>query len=600
MNFSKTSIIISAVLTAGIFPFSTAAKTKIINLLGSQFEIYETKKGDTFFGVAHEQGWNDSILTKYNPEVLAPFSKGEILVYPISDAYSNSDIEGNASDSFTADTGSRLNGISENGIYTLKPDDTLAGIARASGVSVESILDLNPGLMPELVLTGEKIKIPAPGSGIKKITEKAERNYIDSFKIHSVGNDDTWSQIAQNYSLDENLLKSANPDVVTLKKNQKLIIPMVATSTYEITRFERDDRESSESGIMQIYKDLHNRLDSKLKIAVLAESSSSKKDIEFLRGFLMALKAKNRDSFPVSLKVIDGSLPEDEIVSQMEQFAPNVIFTTFDKNIPTYFSEFALKFKTPSVNVFDLKDETYLTNPFIIQMIAPSAHFNERVADNIYSKFKDYKLVILGNIDENDSLAPELLKLWKFSEVSKLPELSLEPFSGILGEKVLFYGYPTKKDEVSEILKQVSMLAAQDTGADYKIIGRPNWILFDDLLKSDALNVETLIPSRFYLNDSMPESKVFYDSYNEMYNATPIKSVPLFAATGYETATYFIESFLQNDGDINMFKPDYSSLQTAFGLDRANNWSGFLNRPVFLVRYAPAAGGTVVERIVIE
>ena len=43
--------------------------------------------------------------------------------------------------------------------YTVKTGDTLAGIARKTGLSVEKIQELNPQLDPQALVSGQKIKL---------------------------------------------------------------------------------------------------------------------------------------------------------------------------------------------------------------------------------------------------------------------------------------------------------------------------------------------------------------------------------------------------------------------------------------------------------
>ncbi len=44
--------------------------------------------------------------------------------------------------------------------YEIQPDDTVAGIAETFGVSIEAILEANPGLDPTRLVIGERIVIP--------------------------------------------------------------------------------------------------------------------------------------------------------------------------------------------------------------------------------------------------------------------------------------------------------------------------------------------------------------------------------------------------------------------------------------------------------
>jgi LysM repeat protein len=43
--------------------------------------------------------------------------------------------------------------------YTIKPGDTPSGIAAAHGISTQRLMELNPGLAPESLTVGEKVRV---------------------------------------------------------------------------------------------------------------------------------------------------------------------------------------------------------------------------------------------------------------------------------------------------------------------------------------------------------------------------------------------------------------------------------------------------------
>lgn len=49
--------------------------------------------------------------------------------------------------------------------WVVEPGDTLYLIARETGFSVEEILQINPGIIPENLLVGTKICLPAGALG---------------------------------------------------------------------------------------------------------------------------------------------------------------------------------------------------------------------------------------------------------------------------------------------------------------------------------------------------------------------------------------------------------------------------------------------------
>jgi len=58
----------------------------------------------------------------------------------------------------TSGSGARRGRLGQN-FYTVKTGDTLAGIAVKVGIPVEKLLELNPDLDPQALVSGQKIKL---------------------------------------------------------------------------------------------------------------------------------------------------------------------------------------------------------------------------------------------------------------------------------------------------------------------------------------------------------------------------------------------------------------------------------------------------------
>lgn len=635
---------------------SYAFNLSTVEILGKKFYVYEAKKGDTFFGIAREFNWNDNELERMNPDVITPLKKGAKIYYPVDDSESETiateairnvkptDLTHVVKKGETVysiahlyglpiETIYKLNPSSRNGIkanetlilneaaptyaqldsenatdesyfYTIKRGDTLRSIASSNGVSVASILQANPGLSRFNFKTGDTIKIPETGSGIEIITTTVEEPQVQNFSSYSVKSDETWSSIARKHNLEVKDLKYANPDIDKLKKNQTISIPKIVNIEVEETVVGEDPRELSNDGIDEIYNDIHGLSDKEnnkyINIAIIPETSNGRKDLEFIRGFLTGIKELKNDSYKINLKIIDGSLKSTKILNELEEFKPSLIFITADKNIPEHISAFASENQTPVVNTFDVRSEEYTVNPYFIQLLTPPSYFNEIVADNIYNKFNDHKIIMMGPEDNTDLLASSLKKLFKPSEIlilslettegSKIPDFSK------MG-KILFYGYPTKKEEVEKILEYVQEVKDQNPFIEIKVLGRPNWIVYDESLGEKLHNINAIIPSRFYIDEKSGKAQNFYASYKELFDRTPVKSVPLYAGVGYDTATYFLPALYKANLDLNNLIPSSDSLQNEFDLKRVSNWGGFINEPIYLVHFSPSG---MINKIVIE
>lgn len=647
-------IIAAAVMLAAfISGVSAADNLPVVEILGQKYYVYEIKKGDSLFGIARENGWDDAELKRLNPSATSPLKKGAKLYYPVSGAadksvvptVSNPEEAGLLSPlthkvkkgetvysisrtyGIPVNTIYQLNPSSKTGIkagetltlrkqeirgtgnrdmegyYTVKKGDTLYKVARDHGVTVAAILQENPGVSEKNFQAGSIIKMPKSGTGITMVTDTVKESTLQGFDVHKAGKKDTWNSIAESKGVSVSDLKKANPEVKEPKNNQLIAIPKIETVEVEKEVIREDPREVTSEGVADIYEDVHRIVDvdidepMQINVAVVLSEPSSKKDLEFSRGFLTAMDEMKRSGTKVNLKFIEGNASSNDILSQLKEFKPAIIYLTADSNLPDYLAEYSTTAQVPMVNTFDVKSEDYTDNPYLIQLLAPTSYFNDGIAEYIQKKYKGYKLIMAGEEDEGDQLALSLQEVWTPSDVITMPEADFSEYTFSDGNNYVIYGSPVKKAEVSNLV--TSVIAAQENNpmVEIKVIGRPNWIVFDESLGEKFHKADVNIPSRFYFDKESSDGKMFISRFKEIFDRTPVKSFPVYAAMGYDAASYFVKEMALTGGDINKFSGSDNTLQIPVRLKRPSNWTGLLNPAVYMVRFTPY---DTIEKNVVE
>lgn len=249
------------------------------------------------------------------------------------------------------------------------------------------------------------------------------------------------------------------------------------------------------------------------------------------------------------------------------------MFITNDGSVPRYLAEYAEVSQTPLVNTFDVKSDDYNSNPYIVQLLTPSTLFNDNIAAAVHERYGDRTIVFVGDEDDNDLLAASLHRLWDPKRVRTMPVACLSPDMFREDGKYLVYGYPVKKSEVAELLAKVISVREERPMADIDVLGRPNWIVLEDALEQQFHNASVTIPSRFYIAKDSEPYRTFMQNYRLMWNRTPVKSLPLYAAVGYDTSSYFIPALAKSKGDLNALGDSRATVQSDFRLVRASNWA---------------------------
>lgn len=614
-------------------------------ILGTEYYIYETKKDESLYGIAKKFGWNIEELERLNPEVSGSLHKGERLYYPTGNLQNKSEevktpieidysslepIKHKVKKGETIYSISRQYGIpldviynynpnAKRGVkkddiiqipqtstspyyfYTVKRGDSLQSLSETYNTSVEEILKNNAGLTAKTLREGEIIRLSVNSNVGKSKTEIVEENVVSSITSYKVSKNESWKDISEKTGVGVDILIEANEDSSEPPMNSMINVPLVETVEIEKDIPIENQGELSSTEVQEIYDTIKGTAsdegdNTNVKIALLLDDPNSNKDIDFTRGMLLSLDNLSGLDYKVDLKILDGRVASDNIINDLDDFEPNLIISTADKTFPLFLADYGNTNNVQIVNVFDIKNDLYEDNASIVQLLPPSSFLNDRIAANLYSSNSKRKLIFVGDKDSNDGLAQELSQLYENVE-----RLSLEEFGAMdpeMTDPILIYSFASKKEEIGDFLTNLDNLLEVNPLLDFHIVGRANWIALTDDYEDKFKEYQVYVPSRVWLDVNSKDWKDFENRYEELFNGAPIRSIPNFAASGYDVANYFVPFVNNNRGDFNqtLFYPIKDPLQNEISLNRVNNWGGFINGIGYLIRFMPGDNIKMIVR----
>ncbi|MCD4695862.1 MAG: LysM peptidoglycan-binding domain-containing protein [Bacteroidales bacterium] len=170
-------------------------KSKIIeNIEGKDYYIHFVKKGETLFAIARAYGITVDDIFKSNPSATGGIYDGKILKMLVRTKETPQD--------------NLLSNKTENPYFyhIVEKKETLYGISRKFGVTIDRIKELNPE-MGEYPREGETLKIP-----VRKEEEDWQKPEWDGYTIpHTIQKGETLYSIARKYSVSIGEIKNANP-----------------------------------------------------------------------------------------------------------------------------------------------------------------------------------------------------------------------------------------------------------------------------------------------------------------------------------------------------------------------------------------------------
>ena len=380
-----------------------------MEILGKEYFYHEIKKGESIYGIAKQYNWDLDELVRLNPNSASEMKKGTRLYYPTGKVTVISEVkeEPVAEDveyepiRHVVKKGETVYSISKKynvpldviyaaypqakyGIkagetlvfqqtpeqvsnkylyYVIKPGDTLYSLSKRYHTTVEDILKSNPGVSETNFRIGDTVRIAVNSGSTRFHTELVEEERLASIDSYKVKKNDTWKSISKKTGVDVETLKEANEDVVKPEKNEVINVPVVETVQVEKEVATEDPRELSADGIREMYDSIH-KVDSdveqlrEVKVALLLDEPSSKKDVDFSRGFLLALDGMKDAPFKISMKVIDGRLSSNSVTEALDEFEPNLLVATADKAFPAFLADYGETNHLEVVNVFDVRNES--------------------------------------------------------------------------------------------------------------------------------------------------------------------------------------------------------------------------------------------------
>lgn len=618
----------------------SAAEPKLpkVEILGREYYYHEIKKGESIYGIAKKYNWDLNELIRLNPNTTSEMTKGARLYYPTGKVTVVE--EENVSFDLDSITYEPINHVVKKGetvysisrqynipldmiyaaypnakygikagetiiiqqspetvsdkflYYVVKPGDTLYSLSKKYNTSIEDILSANPAVSEKNFKIGDTIRIAINSNSRRIHTELVEEERLASVESYKVRKNDTWSSISQKTGVDEETLKEANEDTQKLKKNAVVNIPVVEVVQVEKEVQTEDPRELTSEGIQEMYDSIHN-VDSEqiqlneVRIAALLDEPSSNKDLDFSRGFLVAIDELKNSPYKINFKIIDGRGSANSVTASLDDFEPNLIVATADKNFPAFLADYGNTNHIEVVNVFDVKNELYEDNPSMVQLLPPSSYFNQQLADRLYDEYSNRKIIIVGTNDSNDGIAEILLPKYQEYDRTEVPVSGLSEIDINESDPYLVYAFPSKKEEVADILQAVDTMREKHPLASITLIGRPSWVTLHEIFGDRFAEAEIVIPSRVWFDPESSIGSKFSSRFSDMFGGVPVKSFPNFAASGYDVAKYFIPSTARNGGDFNrgFAGSDESAVQAEIRLERVNNWGGFINPISYLLKY---------------
>lgn len=539
------------------------------------------KKGDTVYGVARTYGMSTDYLLRLNPWADEGITEGQVLRLTEG---AQGDVTATATTSVAAAAAAAPKPNAAGYIkHVIEPGETLFLISNANGAPLEAVLDANPTLDPLRYKPGQTLMIPVTPEAIAR---------------HS-GSSHALAAMQADESAGVNAAESA--EVLAIGRSETL----AASAAAEADRWL--SRDTMQVAVLLPF--------------MLGEEPMSRTTqlyTEFFKGMLLAADTLRSDGLqPVKFSFHDTEsslervreLLADPGVAQ----ADLVIAPDNSAQIDAILT--GVGPETLVLNIFAVKDESYLTHRNVVQTNIPHDAMYAKAIDAFVEKFADRLPVFIsrsgGQADKESFVAALKQRL----DADGIPYREVA-YSGILRDDDLQGLDPDTQPLVfvpvsgskSEFTRYSDALTTKRQSAlapgNVALWGFPEWVTFRGDSFDAICNLDATIYSRFLVDERDYRARDLKERYRSAYGVEMFDAVPTQGILGFDTGMFVVNG-LRQKAETGAFPAEFSGIQNSLRLDwigasddaqtagaeTVPAQGGLINHLLFLIHYSP--GGFV-------
>lgn len=470
--------------------------------------------------------------------------------------------------------------------HTVKKGETLYRLSKTYGVTVDQILQHNPGLSVSGLKDGMVVILPSTIATAEDAT--AEQLPL---KQHKVKRKETLWSISQRYGITVDDLKKANPQIAPkykIKRGTKLNIPVVK-EVVEVA----EPVKTAKVGM------------SRVKVGVVlpfdAKGVASERCVEFYRGFLMAADVMRNQGRDIEIYTYDEPLANASVQPQLEQIKNHQVDVLvgplyFEHFTP--FAHFATANKVFTIFPFSSKVHGIENNRYAMLLNAPDAQKTAYAVRLFRQQFTNCKVVFLLDNEGNElsfmhALRNELVQ--GGVEVADLaPGYTDADLQAVCSTQkgTVFVPAGSTKQTCQEVVSRIKLLRARNAQSNIALLGYPEWLEWENEKITSYADANTYVFTNAYYAAGASDVKQFRRVYKDWFKADLLDVRPCMALLGYDCAYAVLEGmfscgkdFLTNDGAASAYSG--VALQSNMRFQSIAPEGGYVNNSMMFIHYAP-------------
>jgi len=549
------------------------AVIQIVN--GERVYVHTVQGGNTLWGIHKLYNVPVEDIVRRNPGVEGGIQDGAIIYIPVPK-------------------------VSETKTHTVKGGETLFGISKIYGVSVDDIIQWNP-VVKEGLQVDQQLAIHLSGyvndiepdipidvvTNDQKPHQKFNVTFNDSIVYHTVADNETFYSISKRYMVSPEILMEFNK-----KENTKIKPGDVIKIPVKKERIERVSvREVPSIPTQKVDSTLLFKKKAEYNVAILLpfyldhgpgySSTVANMATEFYMGAQMAIDSLKRHGFNAKVYVYDSqndSAAIANVLAKPEFESMDLVIGPLYKSNIEQVATWCKQNKVRMVCPGNVPVKVIQNNPLVYTAVPSEISLIKGLANYTYKKHKNDKLVLVKPTKKEDSLLYEAFRteynLLSAKGGSKLIETTPGGFTSYLSRSTnLILIFPTNdKSSATKFVNELGRFSHKVNESSTYIFGTNEWLDFD------GINTASLGKYKFTFADGM---KFNYTDerikrYAKLYRRRYRSDFTKMSAQGHDVMFNYCAELLLNMEVGQLIMNDFNNVQ-------AGSSNGFENRSCYIL-----------------
>jgi len=550
--------------------------TAIVFAQQKKYVSYAVKKGETIKSIAKIYRISKKDLLRLNPGVSRKPAPNTVIIVPnIHIAKKHAEVK-----------------KVDDRLYTVKPKETLFGISKKFGITIEELKDVNPKLK-DGVKIGMKLNIPKPS--ITQLKDSV------NFVLHSVVLDDTLYNLSKRYEVEEESLLLLNPALIDgLRLGMLLKIKPVEELEDEIDLFVEELDVTKEINIALMLPYQLNKLTDSLIIGGFERRNSLLNyTTDFHLGATMAIDSLRQKGLTINVAYFDT----ENSNFKLQYLVNTTNFNDFDIVVgPLFFDKahwVAKHIRVPVIAPLFSKKQATLSATNLVKTSPDVEVYENKLLEHLEEAYEGEHILVV-----NDEKPTNQSKLWRI--VNKLKAFDSIQNIEVIKTKNGFIDSELFKEKLDTLGRNWVIIISNEkvtTSAavnnlktfvedvDIRLFALNKGKNFDHINNSFLGKLNFVFPTSEFLNFEDEKVQRFYQKYNEKNHTVPTKYAIRGFDVTYDTLVRIATASNLEDG----LRAGQSSRISSFFYYDKKLLGSFENKKIFLVQYTKD-----LERLILE